>query len=223
MIGAGGVIAPEPHYWPEVNRLCREHDVLLIADEVITGFGRVGEWFGTIRYGIEPDMITFAKGVSSGYQPIGGVLVGRRVRTPFWDDPVPGAIFKHGYTYSGHAAAAVAALANLDIIEREDLIGRVRSMTPVLDRALRRLEGAPLVGEIRTAGLTGAVALRPDLLASDPALPEKVATACIRHGVATRAIRGHAIQLSPSFTVSEDELDRMVAGFGKALDEVAAA
>ena len=128
MIGAGGVIAPEPHYWAEVNRLCREHDVLLIADEVITGFGRLGEWFGSVRYGIQPDLVTFAKGVSSGYAPLGGVLVGKRVRAPFWDEPVPGAVFRHGYTYSGHAASAAAAMANLDIIEREDLIGRVRAM-----------------------------------------------------------------------------------------------
>jgi putrescine---pyruvate transaminase len=146
VIGAGGVIPPEPHYWAEVTRLCREHDVLLIADEVITGFGRVGEWFASIAFGLEPDMITFAKGVSSGYVPLGGVLVGRRVRAPFWDEPVPGAVFRHGYTYGGHATAAAAAMANLDIIEREDLIGRVRQMTPVLDRAIRRLQVAPVVG-----------------------------------------------------------------------------
>ena len=181
----------------------------------------MGEWFGSIRYGIEPDMMTIAKGVSSGYLPIGGVLVGKRVRAPFWDDPVPGAVFKHGYTYGGHASAAVAALANLDIIEREDLIGRVRTMAPVLDRALRRLEGAPLVGEIRTVGLTGAVTIRPDLLAADPALPDKVAAASIRHGVATRSLRGHAIQVSPAFVITEAEIDAMVDGFERALQDVA--
>src|SRR6185295_2227524 len=177
VIGAGGVYPPEDHYWPEASRLCREHDILLIADEVITGFGRTGQLWGTQRYGIEPDMITFAKGVSSGYVPIGGVLVGRRVRAPFWDDPVPGAVFRHGYTYGGHAAGAAAAMANLDILEREDLIGRVREMTPVLDRAVRGLQDAPLVGAIRTVGLTAAIAIRPDLLAADPALPEDVAAA----------------------------------------------
>jgi adenosylmethionine-8-amino-7-oxononanoate aminotransferase len=222
VIGAGGVIPPEPGYWAEVNRLCREHDILLIADEVITGFGRVGEWFGSLRYGIEPDMITFAKGVSSGYLPIGGVLVGRRVRSPFWDQPLPGAVFRHGYTYGGHAAAAEAALANLDILEREDLIGRVRQLTPVLDRAVRRLADAPLVGEIRTVGLTAAVALRSDLVAADPALADKVAAASIRHGVATRSLRGHAIQVSPAFVIEEAELDAMVDGFRRALEEVAA-
>jgi adenosylmethionine-8-amino-7-oxononanoate aminotransferase len=223
VVGAGGVIPPEPQYWAEVNRLCREHDVLLIADEVITGFGRVGEWFGSIRYGIEPDMITFAKGVSSGYVPIGGVLVGQRVRAPFWDDPVPGAVFRHGYTYGGHAAGAAAALANLDIIEREDLIGRVRQLTPILDHAVRRLEAAPLVGEIRTVGLTAAVVLRPDLVAADPTLADKVAAASIRHGVATRSLRGHAIQLSPAFVITESELDAIIDGFSRALEDVSAA
>jgi adenosylmethionine-8-amino-7-oxononanoate aminotransferase len=222
VIGAGGVIPPEPHYWAEVNRLCRDHDVLLIADEVITGFGRVGEWFGSVRYGIEPDMITFAKGVSSGYIPIGGVLVGARVRAPFWDEPVAGAVFRHGYTYGGHAAAAEAAMANLDILEQEGLIERVRQMSPALDRSVRRLADAPLVGEIRTVGLTAAVAFQPDRLAADPALADKVAAASIRRGVATRSLRGHAIQLSPAFVISEAELDAIVDGFGRALEDVAA-
>ncbi|HSL97769.1 MAG TPA: aminotransferase class III-fold pyridoxal phosphate-dependent enzyme, partial [Candidatus Deferrimicrobiaceae bacterium] len=177
VIGAGGVIPPTDDYWPEINRLCREHDVLLIADEVITGFGRLGTWFGTQRFGIEPDLITFAKGVTSGYMPLGGVLVGKRVRAPFWDEPVAGAVFRHGYTYSGHSGAAAAALANLEIIEREDLIGRVRALEPVLERAVRRLEGAPLVGEIRTVGLTAAVALAPDVLERDPTAIDKVVAA----------------------------------------------
>ncbi|HEX5823921.1 MAG TPA: aminotransferase class III-fold pyridoxal phosphate-dependent enzyme, partial [Candidatus Limnocylindrales bacterium] len=124
VIGAGGVYPPEDHYWPEVSRLCHDNEILLIADEVITGFGRTGAMWATTRYGIEPDMITFAKGVSSGYVPLGGVLVGERVRAPFWDDDVPGAVFRHGYTYSGHAGAAAAAMANLDIIEREGLVAR---------------------------------------------------------------------------------------------------
>ena len=135
--------------------------MLLIADEVITGFGRRGSSWGTQRYGIEPDMITFAKGVTSGYMPLGGVLVGERVQAPFWDEPIAGAVFRHGYTYSGHSGAAAAAMANLDIIEREDLVERVAMLEPVLDKAVRRLEGAPLVGEIRTVGLTAAVAIEP--------------------------------------------------------------
>jgi putrescine aminotransferase len=223
VIGAGGVYPPEDHYWPEVSRLCREHGILLIADEVITGFGRTGHLWATTRYGIEPDMITFAKGVSSGYVPLGGVLVGERVRAPFWDDDVPGAVFRHGYTYSGHAGAAAAAMANLDIIEREGLVARVALLEPVLDRAVRRLASAPGVGEIRTVGLTAAVAFRGDLLAADPGLPERAVVAALRHGVATRVLRGHALQISPPFVITETEIDTMVDGLGAALEDVAGA
>ena len=223
VVGAGGVIPPEPHYWPEVARLCREHDILLIADEVITGFGRTGWLWGSQRYGIEPDLITFAKGVTSGYMPLGGVLVGQRVRAPFWDDDVPNAVFRHGYTYSGHAGAAAAAMANLDIIEREGLVARVASLEPVLDRAVRRLERAPGVGEVRTVGLTAAVAFEPSLLAADPGLPERVVSAALRHGVASRVLRGHALHISPPFVITEAEIDTMVDGFAAALEDIAAA
>ena len=221
VIGAGGVYPPEEHYWPEVNRLCREHDILLVADEVITGFGRTGRLWGTQRYGIEPDLITFAKGVSSGYVPLGGVLVGERVRAPFWDDDVPGAVFRHGYTYSGHAGAAAAAMANLDIIEEEGLIARVASLEPVLDVAVRRLEGTPGVGEVRTVGLTAAVAFSAALLATDPGLPERAVVAAWRHGVATRVLRGHALQISPPFVITEAEITTMIDGLGAALEDVA--
>jgi len=220
VVGAGGVIPPEPHYWPEVTRLCREHDILLIADEVITGFGRTGKLWGSQRYGIEPDLITFAKGVTSGYQPLGGVLVGRRVRAPFWDEDVPGAVFRHGYTYSGHAGAAAAAMANLDILEGENLVARVATLEPVLDAAVRRLASAPGVGEIRTVGLTAAVAFQPDLLAADPGLPERTVTAALNHGVATRVLRGHALQISPPFVITESEIDTMVDGLAAALSDV---
>ena len=138
VIGAGGVIPPEDGYFAGLQQLCRQFDVLLVADEVITGFGRTGAWWGSERYRIEPDLVTFAKGVTSGYVPLGGVIAGARVRAPFWDEPVPGAVFRHGYTYSGHAAACAAAMANLDILEREDLIGRVRILEPVLASALGR-------------------------------------------------------------------------------------
>ncbi len=223
VIGAGGVIPPADGYWAAVNELCRAHDILLIADEVITGFGRTGELFGTTRYGIEPDMITFAKGVTSGYMPLGGVLVGRRVRAPFWDDPVPGAVFRHGYTYSGHAGAAVAAMANLDIIEDEGLVGRVKALEPVVDAALRRLESAPMVSAVRTVGMTGAVAFDPAILSADPGMPERVVGAAQRHGIATRVLRGHALQFSPAFTITEDEIEAIVDGFGAAIAEVASA
>lgn len=222
VIGAGGVIPPAEGYWPEVRRLCDRFDVLLIADEVITGFGRTGWLFASERYGIRPDMATFAKGVTSGYMPLGGVLIGPRVRAPFWDDAVPGAVFRHGYTYSGHAAACAAAMANLDIIERERLVDRVRSLEPVLAAAVGRLAGAPLVGEVRSVGLMAGVELTDDALAADPGAVEKVVAAARRHGVVTRVLRGRAVHVSPAFVISEAELDQLVDGIGNALEDVAA-
>jgi len=224
VIGAGGVIPPDPSYWGEVQRLCREHDVLLVADEVITGFGRTGVLWGSSRYEIAPDLITFAKGVTSGYMPLGGVLVGRRVAEPFWEPGAgPGAVFRHGYTYSGHAGACAAALANLDIIEREGLVERVATLEPVFEAALRTLEDAPLVGEVRAVGLMGAVALRPDLLAADPGIVERVVGAALERGVATRVLRGHAIHVSPAFVITESEIAQLVDGLRRALSDVAAA
>jgi putrescine---pyruvate transaminase len=222
VIGAGGVYPPPEDYWRHISALCKQYDILLIADEVITGFGRTGRMWGTQRYDIEPDLITFAKGVTSGYMPLGGVLVGERVRAPFWDEPISGAVFRHGYTYSGHAGAAAGALANLDILERERLVERVAELEPVLDTAVRRLEGAPLVGEIRTVGLTAAVALKPSVLEADATAIDKVVAACLRHGVATRVLRAHAVHISPPFVISEDQIDAMVDGIGNALEDVAA-
>ncbi len=222
VIGAGGVIPPEDGYFAGLQQLCRQFDVLLIADEVITGFGRTGAWWGSQRYGIEPDLITFAKGVTSGYVPLGGVIAGARVRAPFWDDPVPGAIFRHGYTYSGHAAACAAAMANLDILESEDLVARVRTLEPVLERALGALATSPLVGEVRTVGLTGAVELAADVRAANPGAVEAVVAAARRNGILTRSIRGVAIQVSPAFVITEDEISTLAEGLEAALHEVAA-
>ena len=223
VIGAGGVIPPQDGYFAGVQQLCHQFDILLIADEVITGFGRTGSWWGSQRYDIDADLITFAKGVSSGYVPLGGVIAGRRVRAPFWDEPIPGAVFRHGYTYSGHATACAAAMANLDIIEREDLVGRVRTLEPVLAAAVGRLSSAPMVGEIRTVGLTAAVQLSDEVLAKSPATIDAVVAAARRNGVLTRAVRGGAFQISPAFVITEAEINTMVDGFEAALRDVAAA
>jgi putrescine aminotransferase len=153
--------------------------------------------------------------------PLGGVLVGKRVKAPFWDDPIPGAVFRHGYTYSGHSGAAAAAMANLDIIERERLVQRVRELEPVLAAAVGRLADAPLVGEIRTIGLTAAVAIKPEVLVADPGTPEKVIAAALRHGVASRVLRAHAVHISPPFVITEAQINAMVDGIGNALEDVA--
>jgi adenosylmethionine-8-amino-7-oxononanoate aminotransferase len=221
VVGAGGVIPPRDGYFDEVQALCRRHDILLIADEIVTGFGRTGQWWGCTRYGIEPDMITFAKGITSGYVPLGGVIVGPRVRAPFWDDPIPGAVFRHGYTYSGHATACAAGMANLDLMEREDLVGRVRSLEPVLEREMGRLLQAPLVSEVRTVGLTAAVELSAGARAGDPGIVDKVVGAARRHGVLTRNLRGVALHVSPTFVITEAEITLMADAFEAALREVA--
>jgi adenosylmethionine-8-amino-7-oxononanoate aminotransferase len=222
VVGAGGVYPPEPSYWAEIERLCRAHDVLLIADEVVTGFGRLGTMWGSQRYGIEPDIVTFAKGVTSGYQPLGGVLVGQRVQEPFWAGSTAGPTFMHGHTYSGHAAACAAAQVNLDIIEGEGLVERVAAMEDDFGAAIRRLEGAPLVGEVRSVGFTAAVAIAPERLAADAGIPARVVAAALRHGIATRVLRGHAIHISPALTITPGEVDTMVDGLGAALEDVAA-
>jgi putrescine---pyruvate transaminase len=215
VIGAGGVYPPAEDYWTRIAALCKAHDVLLIADEVITGFGRTGHMWGSQRYGYEPDLLVFAKGATSGYQPLGGVLVGPRVAEPFWERP--GQLFRHGYTYQGHGGAMAAAMVNLDIFEREDLVGRVRTLEPVLDRALRTLADAPLVKEIRTVGLTGAVELDVP-----PPVLEQVVRAAWGHGILTRVLRGKALHVSPPYVITETEIDTLVAGFRAAISEVAA-
>ncbi len=214
VIGAGGVYPPTDDYWPRIAALCKASDVLLIADEVVTGFGRTGRMWGVERYGVEPDMLVFAKGATSGYQPLGGVLVGPRVAEPFWDKP--GSLFRHGYTYQGHGGAMAAAMANLDILEREGLIARVAALEPVLDGALRTLADAPLVAEIRTVGLAGAVEL-----SVPPPVLDQVVAAAWTHGILTRVLRGKALHVSPPFVITEAEIGTLVAGFRAALEDVA--
>ena len=166
LIGAGGAIPPPDGYWPAVERICRERGVLLIADEVISGFGRLGRWFGCERYGFTPDLMTCAKGISSGYVPLGAVVVSDRVRAPFWD--VDAAPFLHGSTYAGHPGACVAGLANIDILEREGLVERAAALEPVLSGLLEPLLDLPAVAAVRCTGLAAAVELDGDLLAAHP-------------------------------------------------------
>ena len=220
VIGAGGVIPPPDGYWPEVARICRERDVLLVADEVISGFGRLGTWFGCERYGFVPDLMTCAKGISSGYVPLGAVVVSGRVRAPFWDESA--APFLQGGTYSGHAGACVAGLANLDVLEREALVARVASLEPVLRGLLEPLRDEPGVAEVRVAGLAAGIELDPELLASSPGAPAAAVLAARRSGVLTRVLRGVALQISPPFVVSEAELEAIVEGVAAGLREAVA-
>lgn len=200
IIGTGGVIHPAPGYFDEVQRICREHEILLVTDEVVCGFGRTGEWFATGRFGIEPDMMVIAKGITSGYLPLGGVVVGERVWAPFWEDGSE-LVFRHGLTYSGHTSVCAAAMTNLDILEREELIARVRELEPVLEQVLRPLESHDLVAEVRTGiGLLGGVQLH------DPSVAQRVANAMLERGAIGRTLPDGVIHVSPPFVVSEDDL-----------------
>ena len=215
VIGSGGVIPPPDGYWAAIERICREHDVLLIADEVISGFGRLGRWFGCERYGFTPDLMTCAKGINSGYVPLGAVVVGGRVREPFWrGDAAP---FVHGGTYAGHPGACVAALANLDILERERLVERVAAFEPILAALVAPLRELPGVADVRSVGLAAGIELDPALLAQSPGAGPAVVAAARRHGVATRLLRGVALQISPPFVVTEAELEQIVTGISSAL------
>jgi adenosylmethionine-8-amino-7-oxononanoate aminotransferase len=216
VIGAGGVRPPTEGYWDGVQRLCRKHDVLLVADEVITGFGRLGEWFGCRRLGIEPDLIVGAKGVTSGYQPLGVVVAGPRVQEPFWKGGA--GMFRHGYTYSGHPTACAVGLANLDILEREGLVGRVRSLEAVLAREARRLESHPGVGQVRTIGLLAGIELHAEALARNPGLADAVVAEARRRGVLTRGLVGTSLQVSPAFVIEEAEIRLLVDTFAASIE-----
>lgn len=219
VIGAGGVYPPPPGYVKEVAEICRETGVLFVVDAVIAGFGRLGSWYGCERFGVRPDLITFAKGVTSGYLPLGGVLVSGRVAEPFWSEP--GRItVRHGQTYSGHATACAAALANIAILEREGLLRRGQELEGDLLEALAELTDHPLVSEVRGGvGLMAAVAFEPALLQRDPALPGKAAMAVRPHGVILRAL-GRELAVSPPLTITVEEIGLIVDGIRAALDDL---
>jgi len=218
--GAGGVIIPPDTYWPEVQRICDEYGVLLISDEVITGFGRLGEWFGADYYDICPDFMPFAKGVTSGYLPLGGVMISDRVADALIDK---GGEFHHGYTYSGHPAACAVAIANIKILQDENLIERVKSdIGPYLQAGWKKLAEHPIVGEARMVGLMGALEIVADK-SSLERFEEKqgVGTICrdflIDNGLVMRAV-GDAIVCAPPFVLSHEEADELVEIAWKCLD-----
>lgn len=218
--GAGGVMLPPSTYWPEINRICRKYDVLLIADEVICGFGRTGNWFGSETFGIEPDIITFAKGLSSGYIPIAGLAIHERIAKAVLET---GGEWVHGFTYSGHPTACAVALENLRILRDEDLIKRVRDdIGPYFQAQLRTLTEHPLVGEVRGIGLIGAVELVYDKATHqsfDPALG--VGRICrefaLEEGLVIRAVRDSNVT-APPLIITRAEVDELVLRWRTALD-----
>jgi putrescine aminotransferase len=219
--GAGGVIIPPDTYWPEVQRICDEYGILLISDEVICGFGRLGKWFGADYFGTRPDLMPFAKGVTSGYLPLGGVLVSDRVADVLIEK---GGEFFHGYTYSGHPAACAVALANIDIIQREKLVERVADdIGPYLQKRWHELGEHPLVGETRMVGLMGAFEIVEDketLTRFDEKREAGVVVRdiCIDMGVVLRAV-GDTMVCAPPLTLSYKEADTIVETAFRALDK----
>lgn len=212
--GAGGVYPPTPTYWRDVGDLCGADEVLLVADEVVTGYGRLGEWFASQRLGIEPDMMITAKGLSSGYMPVGVVIAAPRVVSAFRSEQA--GVFRHGYTYSGHPAACAVALENLDLLEEEGLVQRVAELEKPFGEAFATLADHSLVAEVRSAGLLAGVQLGEDALAAG-GLAATV-DGLRAGGVLTRALVGHTMQFSPSFVITEDEIEWLVERVGAALD-----
>jgi len=218
--GAGGVIIPPEGYWQEVERICRKYGILLVADEVICGFGRTGEWFGHQTYGFMPDLVPMAKGLSSGYLPISAVAVSSDVVEVL----KTGGDFVHGFTYSGHPVCAAVALRNIEIIERENLVGKVRDdVGPYLNAALKRLDDHPLVGETRSIGLLGAVEIVADK-ATGARFGGKEGNAgpvvrdfCIDSGLMVRGIRD-TIVMSPPLIISRQQIDDLVDIIRRSLD-----
>ncbi|MEM9063311.1 MAG: aspartate aminotransferase family protein [Pseudomonadota bacterium] len=221
--GAGGVIIPAETYWPEIQRICREHDILIVADEVICGFGRTGNWWGCDSFGIEADLMPIAKGLTSGYVPMGGVFISDRVADPVM---AHAGEFVHGYTYSGHPLACAAGLVNLRILQEEDLPGRVgRHIGPYLKQRWEALADHPLVGEARMTGLIGALELVRDKTTMERFPDEGTAgTRCrdisVGNGLVMRAVRDSMI-ISPPLIISETECDELVGIARQSLDTLA--
>jgi adenosylmethionine-8-amino-7-oxononanoate aminotransferase len=224
--GVGGVVIPPPGWLERLRAICDRHDVLLVVDEVITGFGRTGKWFGFEHWDVVPDLVVFAKGVTSGYQPLGGVVLHERVYRTFVDAG-PDFTLHHGFTYSGHPVACAAGLANLDILERERLVDGARRKGPYFRKALDRLTASPLVGEIRAIGLMAAVEIVADRATrapfpADARIPWRIRAAALRRGLICRA-GAEGIMLCPPLVTTTAELDAIAGMLGEALAEVSAA
>ena len=223
--GVGGVIPPPPGWLARVREICDRHDILLVADEVITGFGRLGRNFGVQTMKVVPDMIVFAKGVTSGYVPLGGVILHERLYQVILDAGED-FVLHHGYTYSGHPVACAAGLANLDVLEKEDLIRGARRKARPFARALQRLTKHSIVGQVRTAGLMGAVEFVRDQETREPfpdadKVPWRVRQAALARGLILRAGLSYVVACPP-LVISEEQIDELVGRLGEAIGAVQA-
>ncbi|MBY5921186.1 aspartate aminotransferase family protein [Ferrimonas balearica] len=218
--GAGGVIIPPDSYWPEIQRICREYDILLVSDEVICGFGRLGHWLGCEHFGVKPDLVCMAKGITSGYVPLGAVAVGDRVAKGLLEN---GGEFNHGFTYSGHPVACAVASANLELMEQEEILDRIQTrISPYLQKRWAELADHPLVGQARGLGMVAALELVADKETGER-FDEKVGAGtvcrdqCIESGLVMRAV-GDTMIISPPLVITEAEIDELVARARRSLD-----
>jgi putrescine aminotransferase len=218
--GAGGVIVPPETYWPEIQRICDKYGILLVSDEVICGFGRTGHWFGCERFGFKPDLMTFAKGVTSGYVPLGGVMVGERIAKVLIDQ---GGDFNHGYTYSGHPVACAVGLANVRLIQQLQLVPKVHDdVGPYLAQQFEALASHPLVGEVQSCGLMAALQLVKDK-AKGTAFPAELEVGmvcrghCFGNGLIMRAV-GDRMIIAPPLVITRAQIDEMMALIRRCLD-----
>lgn len=214
VIGSGGVLVPPTGYLEAAEELCRRHGILTVADAVIGGFGRLGTWFGVERFALSPDLIVFAKGVTSGYLPLGGVVAAAHIAEPFWEH---GRSFAHGATYSGHATCCAAALANLDLLACGGLVHRARELEASFHASLATLADHPHVAEVRGGvGLMAAVALDPELIAGDSDAVKTLWRRARERGLLTRALRD-GVALAPPLIVEEEHVEFAVDTVAKAL------
>ena len=223
VFGSGGVIVPPPGYLMRLREICDRHRLLLIVDEVITGFGRTGTWFACEHEGVAPDLLTFAKGVTSGYVPLGGVVVSDEIWDGLRDPGAEPGVLMHGFTHSGHPLACAVALANIATIERENLLARVGELSEVMARQLVPLREHPEVGEVRQAGLMAGVELVADRSTRQrwpvaAARGRRVAAEARERGLLTRSLLDDILCLAPPFTISEETLGRAVEILAESLE-----
>ena len=224
VMGAGGVLVPPRTYFDRVQAVLKKYDVLMIADEVICGFGRLGRLFGSEVFGIEPDLVTVAKGLTSGYFPLSAVLLSERVWSVLQAGSPEVGAFAHGFTYSGHPVGAAAAMANLDVLLGEDMVGNADRTGAYLQSSLRdRFKASPLVGEVRGLGLIAGIELVADRASRrsfDATLKvgQQVAARCLEDGLIVRALPvGHVVALSPPLCITRDQVDHVVEGLDRAI------
>jgi adenosylmethionine-8-amino-7-oxononanoate aminotransferase len=220
-MGVGGVIVPPEDYFPLVREICNQYNILFIADEVITGFGRTGEWFALKHWDVKPDILSFAKAITSGYAQLGGIQISDEIRETM-ESAAESETYMHGYTYSGHAMACAVGLKNLELMEKDDYPARARELGKRLLEGLKTLLEFPFVGDVRGLGLVCGVEIvsNKETKAADPAMAMRIFKAAQERGLRSRPL-GSTLAFSPPLSINEEEVDEIVKRLGAAMDGVA--